>query len=118
MAAFASLRYWMESASTYTPEWREFLKKESPGIEWAYWLKDDPVKDMPFLYRSYFCFSLSHTGYLRHSEELNHWGACPVCKKMTPKLWPLFIFQCDECDDIFIHKYPVKYHLCSDCGGD
>lgn len=118
-SAYATLERVSETAlwSSYTEEWREFKKQETPDIEWKFWIKDGPYESIPYQFISNFCDS--HTaGYWCHDDRRN-FRVCNTCSKLPLSCWPLFIFKCDECDEPFLAKrYPIKYILCRDCGGD
>ena len=119
MTAYAELQTVNQTElwQNYTPEWREWKRLETPEIEWNYWLKSPPWRDIPFVYLSYFCDSHS-SGYWKHSDKYN-FRVCNTCDKLPLNCWPLFIFECDECEEQFlIKRYPIHYQLCSDCGGE
>lgn len=117
MTALAPLQFWYATdlVKSYTKEWKEYLLQEDPELEWKYWLKSQPDGDCPFFFRSYFCDI--HKGYWKHSKKWN-FRSCNICGKLPLDCWPLFIFECDECENQFIIKrYPIHYQLCGDCGG-
>lgn len=101
----------------YTKEWREWKKQETPDIEWKYWLKSQPNRDCPMFFLSYFCNEHSG-GYWDYSEQYNY-RCCNTCGKLPLSCWPLFVFECDGCEEPFVIKrYPVRYQLCNSCGGE
>lgn len=54
---------------------------------------------------------------MKFSESWN-FMVCEYCHKPRVYQWPLFIFECDECEFIFmVKRWPIHYHLCSSCGG-
>lgn len=119
MTEYAEIQYLRNTDlwKSYTPEWRESLIKETPEIEWKYWLKRQPWRDCPFVYLSYFC-NQHNTGYWKHNSAKN-FRTCVTCGKLPLDCWALFIFECDECEQPFmIKRYPVHYQLCEDCGGE
>ena len=120
MVAFAQLETVANTDlwKSYTDEWREWKRQETPEIEWKYWLKSQPWRDCPFVYLSYFCDTSNHSGFWRNDPGRN-FRVCNDCGRLPLNCWPLFVFECDECDDIFlIKRYPIHYQLCEDCGGE
>jgi hypothetical protein len=118
MSAYAEIQYLRDTElwRGYTPEWKEWKRQETPEIEWKYWLKSQPWRDCPMFFLSYFCNEHT-TGYWKFSEKYN-FRVCNECGKLPLNCWPLFVFECDECEEPFvIQRYPVHYHLCLDCGG-
>ena len=119
MTALAELQYWRDTDlyKNYTPAWRNWVVQESPEIEWKYWLKNPiPFRNLPVYFNSYFCFNDSHRGFYTTSSQFNHM-ACVDCGLLYSKIWPLVIFECDECEELFLSRFPVRYELCPDCGG-
>lgn len=119
MTAYAPIQYLRDTElwKSYTPEWRAWKIQETPEIEWKYWLKDKPFSNFPYYFHSYFCDDEHNSGYWKHSERWN-FRVCNTCDRLPFSCWPLFVFDCDECEEPFvIRRYPVHYHLCMDCGG-
>lgn len=120
MTALANLQYLRDTElwKSYTPEWREWKIKETPEIEWKFWLKNGTFyESLPAYFSDYFCDA--HTsGYWKHSSQFN-FRVCNTCGRLPLNCWPLFVFRCDECDELFVaRRYPIHYQLCHNCGGD
>lgn len=118
MVAFAELQYLRNTElwKSYTPEWRAFKIQETPEIEWKFWLKSEPYRSLPVLGWGLFCDK--HTaGYWKFDSEKN-FRTCNECGLLPLSVWPMFVFECDTCEEIFVaDRYPIHYELCKDCGG-
>jgi hypothetical protein len=96
------------------------LQDEQSGRDdrnFTYWLKEKVIYDVPDKFFWRFCSDSKHKGACK-SNSLNFW-VCADCMLPRTCIWPLLIVECDECEELFfIKRYPIRYHLCSDCGGE
>lgn len=111
MTFLAEITYWRDS-NDYAIQYR-IASEERKN---AYWLTGRNFEPIPYGFDHKFCRFTVHNGATKN-DELNFW-VCGECKLPRPYLWPLFIVECDECEEnFFIKRYPIVYHLCENCGG-
>lgn len=124
MTALVKLNYRSPKVRTWV------LNPDSPDYEFEYWMAGrlEPNAlgnwEVPGWFEVNFCrvnidgkfFDHKACG-LKRNEVLN-FMCCETCQKPKIYQWPLFIFECDGCEKLFmIKRWPIHYQLCQSCGG-